>query len=66
MLCSEKILIDKIDQEEFKVGEFISSKRGLIQMFHMSRITVRKSADELVNERDFYKMKGKGTCVRND
>lgn len=59
-------LIDKIDQEEFKANELIPSERELIQMYDVSRITVRKAIDELVNEGYLYKVQGKGTYVKAD
>lgn len=59
-------LIEKIDQEEFKANELIPSERELIQMYDVSRITVRKAIDELVNEGYLYKVQGKGTYVKAD
>jgi len=62
----KKKLIEKIDQEEFKVDEAIPSERELIEMYNVSRITVRKAIDELVNEGYLYKVQGKGTYVKTD
>jgi GntR family transcriptional regulator len=59
-------LIEKIDQEDFKVNETIPSERELIEMYNVSRITVRKAIDELVNEGYLYKIQGKGTYVKSD
>ncbi|QEY33676.1 GntR family transcriptional regulator [Caproiciproducens galactitolivorans] len=59
-------LIEKIDQEEFKANEMIPSERELIQQYDVSRITVRKAIDELVNEGYLYKVQGKGTFVKSD
>jgi GntR family transcriptional regulator len=62
----KKALIKKIEMEEFKPDEPIPSERELIEIFQMSRITVRKAIDELVNEGYLYKVHGKGTYVKND
>jgi len=62
----KKQLIEKIDQEEFKVNEAIPSERELIDMYNVSRITVRKAIDELVSEGYLYKVQGKGTYVKTD
>lgn len=59
-------LIKMIDQEEFKVNEAIPSERELISMYDVSRITVRRAVDELVNEGYLYKVQGKGTYVKSD
>lgn len=59
-------LIEKIDQEEFKANEIIPSERELIEMYDVSRITVRKAIDELANEGYLYKVQGKGTYVKAD
>ena len=59
-------LIEKIDQEEFKANEMSPSERELINMYDVSRITVRKAIDELVNEGYLYKVQGKGTYVKAD
>jgi GntR family transcriptional regulator len=59
-------LIEEIDQEVFKVNETIPSERELIEMYNVSRITVRKAIDELVNEGYLYKIQGKGTYVKSD
>lgn len=59
-------LIKMIDQEEFKINEAIPSERELINMYDVSRITVRRAVDELVNEGYLYKVQGKGTYVKSD
>lgn len=59
-------IIEKIDQEEFKANEMIPSERELIERYDVSRITVRKAIDELVNEGYLYKVQGKGTYVKSD
>ncbi len=59
-------LIKMIDAEEFQVNEAIPSERELIQKYDVSRITVRRAVDELVNEGYLYKVQGKGTYIKSD
>lgn len=59
-------LIKKIEMEEFETDKPIPSERELIDLYQMSRITVRKAIDELVNEGYLYKIHGKGTYVKSD
>lgn len=62
----KNIIIDKIDNEEFTSGQLIPSERELMEIYQVSRITVRKAIDELVNEGYLYKIQGKGTYVKED
>lgn len=57
-------IIEKINEEEWKAEEKIPSERVLIQNYDVSRITVRKALDELVNEGYLYRVHGKGTYVK--
>lgn len=59
-------IIDKIDSEEFSVDKPIPSERELMETYQVSRITVRKAIDELVNEGYLYRIQGKGTYVKSD
>lgn len=60
----KKILIDMIENEEIKADEAIPSEPKLMVMHDLSRTTVRKAIDELVNEGYLYKIQGKGTFVK--
>lgn len=62
----KKEIIKKIDMEEYGGDEQIPSERELIEKYQVSRITVRKAIDELVNEGYLYKVQGKGTYVKSD
>ena len=62
----KKALIAKIDNEEYGPGEMIPSESRLIEYYQLSRITVRKAIDELVNEGYLYKVQGKGTYVKGN
>lgn len=62
----KKILIDKITKSEYKVDEAIPSEHELMQIYQMSRITVRKAIDDMVNEGYLFRVQGKGTYVKND
>lgn len=62
----KRALIDKIDNEEFEPNVPIPSERELMELYQLSRITVRKAIEELVNEGYLYKVQGKGTYVKTD
>ncbi|WP_125151999.1 GntR family transcriptional regulator [Clostridium rectalis] len=55
----------QIIEEELKPGETIPSERELISTFSLSRTTVRKAIDVLVNDGLLIKVQGKGTFVQN-
>ena len=44
----------------------ILSERELMELYQVSRITVRRAIDELVNEGYLYKVQGKGTYIKGD
>lgn len=62
----KKVLEEKIENEEFPADEPIPSEWELMEMYQVSRITVRKAVDELVNEGYLHKIQGKGTYVKTD
>ena len=62
----KKVLEEKIENGEFPADEPIPSERELMEMYQVSRITVRKAVDELVNEGYLHKIQGKGTYVKTD
>lgn len=57
-------ILDMIDREEYAVNQAIPSERALIDKFNISRITIRKALDDLVNEGYLYRIQGKGTFVK--
>ncbi|MEG2511893.1 MAG: GntR family transcriptional regulator [Acetivibrio sp.] len=59
-------LVERIEAEEFSEGEPIVSERELMEEYQVSRITIRKAIDELVNEGYLYRIQGKGTYVKNE
>lgn len=62
----KRAIIQKINDEDYAVGELIPSERELIRQFDVSRITVRKAVEELEQEGYLYKVQGKGTYVKGD
>lgn len=62
----KKTLEERIENEEFPADQPIPSERELMETYQVSRITVRKAIDELVNEGFLYKIQGKGTYVKTD
>jgi GntR family transcriptional regulator len=59
-------LIKSIERGEFEPGKPIISERELVEKYQVSRITVRKAIDELVNEGFLYRIQGKGTFIREE
>lgn len=57
-------LIMQINSGEFKPNTLIPSERELVDLYDVSRITIRKAIDLLVQEDYLYKMPGKGTYVK--
>lgn len=54
--------IDEREQEE--TDKCLPTENELCEMFHGSRMTIRKAVDELVEEDVLYRIQGKGTFVR--
>ncbi|AJK89247.1 GntR family transcriptional regulator [Lysinibacillus fusiformis] len=59
----KQILFGKIQSGEWKPGDKIDSENQLMEMFHVSRNTVKKAIEELVKEDKLYRIQGKGTFV---
>lgn len=59
------ILAQKISAGEWKPGQMIPSEAELCKMFYVSRITVRKAIENLVQAGKLVKRQGKGTFVTN-
>ena len=57
------ILKEKILSGEYKAGEKIPPDRELCETYDVSRITVLKAVDNLVQEQLLYRVQGKGTFV---
>lgn len=60
----KQLIIDMIENEEIKADEAIPSEPKLMATYTLSRTTVRKAIDELVNEGYLYRIQGKGTFVK--
>ena len=52
-------LVKKIEMGEYQEDTPILSERELMETYQVSRITVRRAIDELVNEGYLYKIQGK-------
>ncbi|ANU26373.1 GntR family transcriptional regulator [Planococcus versutus] len=59
----EEQLKQQIQQGDFSIGMAIPSERELTERFGVSRMTVRQSITNLVNEGLLYREKGRGTFV---
>lgn len=56
-------LLAEIRTKQFKVGDLIPSEAELQEKFKVSRITIRRAIQELVQEGHLYTQQGKGTFV---
>ena len=56
-------LMKQIEDNALQPGSNIMSERELMEMFGMSRTTVRKALDVMVNEGYLFRIQGKGTFV---
>ncbi len=64
----EKIYFDikqKIINKEYKFGAMLPKEMDLMDIYDVSRHTIRKSMDRLFIEGYIYKVKGKGTFVKS-
>lgn len=59
----KEIIEEKIGSSEWKTGDKISSENELRKMYNISRNTVQKALDELVQEGVLQRQQGKGTFV---
>ncbi len=59
-------IIQKIEDGVYKEDTLVPSERDLMDMFEVSRITIRRALDELSNTGYLYKVHGKGTFVKGD
>lgn len=59
-------IINMINSEEYIENGMIPSERELMSMFNVSRITVKRAIEELVNEGYLYRVQGKGTFIKSD
>lgn len=56
-------LKSKIENGEYQPNKYFPSETELIQLYGVSRITVRRAIQELVNEEYLFTVQGKGTYV---
>ena len=61
----KNLIIEKIQNGEYKENSKIPSEQELCDMYDISRPTVRQAISELTNSGYLYKEKGKGTFVSN-
>ena len=60
----EQDFIKKIQSGELEAGAELPSESDLIQLYQVSRVTVRRAIDELYHQGYIEKMQGKRTCVK--
>ncbi len=56
-------IIEKIQSNEYKVGDKLPTEMELCNKYEVSRTTVRIALQQLVMEGKIYKVQGKGTFV---
>ena len=61
---TENYIREKILNDEWKVGSRIPTELQLMEMFQISRATLRQAISDLVNEGILERCQGKGTFVR--
>ncbi|MFW5988465.1 MAG: GntR family transcriptional regulator [bacterium] len=59
----KQLLIEKIENREFKENEKLPTEKELCEKYDISRATVRQALKELENDEYIYKIQGKGTFV---
>lgn len=62
----ENIIRKKIENGEYKIDEKISSERKLSEELNLSRMTISKAINNLVEEGVLYRKRGQGTFVSKD
>ena len=62
----EEYILEKIKNEEYVKGEMINSENQLSQKFNVSRMTVRKAIENLIQRNYLYRKHGKGTYVKDN
>ena len=61
----EDHILKGIKDKVYKAEEKVPSENKLAESFHVSRMTARKALDSLVTKGYLYKIKGKGTYVKD-
>lgn len=54
---------EKIDSGEYKVGDILPPEMQLVDIYGVSRITIRQAMDNLMKDRYIERRRGKGTIV---
>ncbi|GAB6138794.1 phosphonate metabolism transcriptional regulator PhnF [Halanaerobaculum tunisiense] len=62
----ENIIREKIEQGDYEEGDKIPSERKLSDQFNLSRMTIRKAIENLVDEGLLHRKRGKGTFVSQE
>ena len=62
----EEFLLENIKKNVYLPGEKIESENELVKKFKVSRMTCRKAIENLVQRNYLYKIKGKGTYVKDN
>ena len=58
-------LENRIHTQEFKIGDMLPSESMLMKRYGVSRISVRKAVEDVVQEGSIYRFKGYGNFVKD-
>ncbi|KOO11201.1 GntR family transcriptional regulator, partial [Vibrio xuii] len=56
-------LKNRIDSDEFAIGDTLPTEKALVEQYSVSRITIRKAIEELVKLGLVEKRQGAGTTI---
>ncbi|UUZ78702.1 GntR family transcriptional regulator [Paenibacillus sp. P26] len=59
----KQMILQKIEDEEYKLGDKIPSEREMAQLYGVNRMTVKHAVNRLVEEGYLKRVQGKGTFV---
>jgi len=59
----KQVIKEDIRNDKYKIGEQLPTEMELCEEFNVSRVTVRRAIQELVQEKVLYRKQGKGTFV---
>jgi len=62
----ENVIREKIDTKEFELGEQIPSERDFSEKYNVSRMTIKKAIDQLVEQGILHRKRGKGTFISEE
>lgn len=59
----KQVILDEIQKKHYPIGSMLPTEKELIEMYGISRTTVRQAITDLVKEGHLHRINGKGTFV---